>query len=124
MLVSLETRAVFLDNDVVDFCAQLPYGYKYRRGVRKFLLRRAAAGLVPDGVLRRPKKGFGIPLVRWLRQFPGILAAADIPGMRTGWLEDRWTAARAGTEDERLLLWSWLSLQGVLGQDGGLKVAA
>jgi len=127
MLVSLEARAVFLDNDVVDFCARLPHGYKYRRGVRKFLLRRAAAGLVPDGVLRRPKKGFGIPLVRWLRQFPGIPAAADIPGMRSGWLEDRWTAARAGTEDERLLLWSWLSLQGVLGrlgQDGGLKVAA
>ena len=44
MMVSLEARAVFLDNDVVDFCARLPHGYKYRNGVRKFLLRRAAAG--------------------------------------------------------------------------------
>jgi hypothetical protein len=39
-----------------------PYGYKYRRGVRKFLLRQAVADLVPEVVLKRAKKGFGIPL--------------------------------------------------------------
>lgn len=123
MMVSLEARAVFLDNDVVDFCARLPHGYKYRRGVRKFLLRRAAEGLVPDAVLKRPKKGFGIPLARWLRQMPSAPPLAAIPGLRPAWIAERWSAARAGQEDERLLLWSWLSLQGVIGQTGGAAVA-
>jgi asparagine synthase (glutamine-hydrolysing) len=123
MMVSLEARAVFLDNDVVDFCAALPHGYKYRRGVRKFLLRRAAEGLVPDTVLKRPKKGFGIPLARWLRQMPAPPHEA-IPGLRPAWIAERWTGAHAGQEDERLLLWSWLSLQGVIGQNGRTDIAA
>ena len=124
MMVSLEARAVFLDNDVVDFCARLPHGYKYRRGVRKFLLRRAAEGLVPDTVLKRPKKGFGIPLARWLRQMPPAPPLDAISGLRPAWIAERWSAARAGQEDERLLLWSWLSLQGIVGQNGSTAVAA
>jgi asparagine synthase (glutamine-hydrolysing) len=124
MMVSLEARAVFLDNDVVDFCARLPHGYKYRRGVRKFLLRRAAEGLVPNSVLKRPKKGFGIPLARWLRQMPPAPPLGAIPGLRPDWIAARWSAARAGQEDERLLLWSWLSLQGIVGQNGSAAVAA
>jgi asparagine synthase (glutamine-hydrolysing) len=115
---------VFLDNDVVDFCARLPHGYKYRRGVRKFLLRRAAEGLVPDAVLKRPKKGFGIPFARWLRQMPATPPLAAVPGMRPDWIAERWSAARAGEADERLLLWSWLSLQGIVGQHGEMAVAA
>jgi asparagine synthase (glutamine-hydrolysing) len=123
MMVSLEARAVFLDNDVVDFCAGLPHGYKYRRGVRKFLLRRAAEGLVPDTVLKRPKKGFGIPLARWLRQMPPPPLEA-LPGLRPAWIAERWAGVQSGQEDERLLLWSWLSLQGVVGQKGRTDIAA
>ena len=124
MMVSLEARSVFLDNDVVDFCARLSHGYKYRSGVRKFLLRRAAAGLVPDAVLRRRKKGFGIPFARLLGQMPATPPLGAIPGVRTDWIAERWSAARAGEADERLLLWSWLSLQGIVGQNRELAVAA
>jgi asparagine synthase (glutamine-hydrolysing) len=123
MMVSLEARAVFLDNDVVDFCARLPHGYKYRRGVRKFLLRRAVEGLVPDRVLTRPKKGFGIPLARWMRQMPPTPPLNAVNGLRPEWVAECWSAARAGQEDERLLLWSWLSLQGVIGQNRSAALA-
>ena len=115
MMVSLETRAVFLDNDVVDFCARLPHGYKYRRGVRKFLLREAVKGIIPDEVLNRPKKGFGVPLARWLRQMPVSVSGTGVAGTKPAWVEARWEAARAGTEDERLLLWSWMSLNNLAG---------
>jgi asparagine synthase (glutamine-hydrolysing) len=124
MMVSLEARAVFLDNDVVNFCAHLPHGYKYRHGVRKFLLRRAARGLVPDVVLTRPKKGFGIPFAHWPRQMPPMPPPGSVPGMRQEWIAERWSAARTGREDERLLLWSWLSLQGIAGQQGNMALAA
>ena len=117
MMVSLEARAVFLDNDVVDFCARLPHGYKYRRGVRKFLLRQAIADLVPAVVLKRAKKGFGIPLTRWLRRMSPPLPLEEVSGLQPAWIAERWSAARRGQEDERLLLWSWLSLQGIIGQD-------
>jgi asparagine synthase (glutamine-hydrolysing) len=131
MMASLEARAVFLDRDVVAFCARLPHGYKYRRGVRKFLLRQAAAGLVPDAVLKRPKKGFGVPLASWLRQFPTDSGTGDPSaprlagtGLQPDWIAARWSAARAGQEDERLLLWSWLSLQGIVGRDAATAAAA
>jgi asparagine synthase (glutamine-hydrolysing) len=70
MMNSLETRAVFLDNDLVEFCRRLPNRFKIRRGQRKYLLRRALRGLVPDDVLVRPKKGCGIPLASWLKTTP------------------------------------------------------
>ena len=124
MMVSLEARAVFLDNDVVDFCARLPHRYKYRHGMRKFLLRRAAEGLVPEAVLKRPKKGFGIPLANWLRQMPPSPPLGAVPGLRPAWIAERWSNARAGQEDERLLLWSWLSLQGIVGGNGSAALAA
>ena len=124
MMVSLEARAVFLDNDVVDFCARLPHGYKYRQGIRKFLLRHAARGLVPESVLDRPKKGFGIPLAKWLRQMPLAPPLESVSGLRPAWIAERWSATRAGQEDERLLLWSWLSLQRIAVGNGRTSIAA
>src|SRR5579863_8660761 len=60
MMNSLESRAVFLDNDIVEFCEKLPNGFKYRNGQRKYLLKRAMRGILPENILGRPKKGFGI----------------------------------------------------------------
>src|SRR5579859_940344 len=114
MMVSLESRAVFLDNDVVEFCRRLPHGYKLRHGQRKYLLRRASAGLVPEDVLVRRKKGFGIPLLRWLREVPAVPPLGPISGVRMPWVTDRWQSFRAGKSDDRLFLWSWISLQSVV----------
>jgi asparagine synthase (glutamine-hydrolysing) len=104
------------EHDVADCCARLPYGYKYRRGVRKFLLHQAVADLVPEVVRQRANKGFGIPLTRWLRQAPPPLPLDAVSGLQPAWIAERWSAARSGQIDE-LLLWSWLSLQGIIGQN-------
>jgi asparagine synthase (glutamine-hydrolysing) len=114
MMNSLETRAVFLDNDLVEFCRRLPNRFKIRRGQRKYLLRRAVRGLVPENVLGRPKKGFGIPLAKWLKTSPAKPPVAPIKGMRMEPVVERWAQHRAGTGDHRLFLWSWLALQSVL----------
>ena len=111
MSVSLESRAVFLDNDVVEFCRRLPHGYKLRNGQRKYLLKKAVAGVVPEAVLARRKKGFGIPLARWLREVPAAPPLAPVAGVRMPWVSDRWRGFRAGETDDRLFLWSWASLQ-------------
>jgi len=116
MMNSLETRAIFLDNDLVDFCRRLPNRFKIRRGKRKYILRRALQGLVPDEVLARPKKGFGIPLAKWLRAAPTDPPLATVRGVRMENVAGRWARHRSGKADERLFLWSWLSLQSVIAQ--------
>ncbi len=109
MMNSLETRAVFLDNDLVDFCRRLPASFKFHGGTGKHLLRRALRGVVPDEVLDRPKKGFGVPTSRWLREIaPPNLDA--LPHMRQGGVGRLWRRHVDGKADERLALWCCLSL--------------
>ncbi|MGH7102957.1 MAG: asparagine synthase-related protein, partial [Acetobacteraceae bacterium] len=117
MLNSLESRAVFLDNDLVEFCRRLPGRFKYRNGERKYLLKRALRGIVPDAVIDRPKKGFGIPLASWLRTIPANPPMQPVAGMRLGRVAQAWQDHRSGAADHRLFLWSWLSLQWGLARD-------
>jgi asparagine synthase (glutamine-hydrolysing) len=67
MAASLEVRAPFLDVDVVEYALRLPASYKLGPWRTKRLLKAALEGLVPDDILRRPKKGFGIPVAAWIR---------------------------------------------------------
>jgi asparagine synthase (glutamine-hydrolysing) len=114
MMNSLETRAIFLDNDLVDFCRRLPNRFKIRRGERKYLLRRALRGMLPAEVLSRPKKGFGIPLTNWLKTLPAHPPLAPMKGVHMSPVAQRWAEHRTGRADHRLFLWSWLTLQSVI----------
>jgi len=68
MAASLEVRAPLLDHHVVEWAARLPEGSKFRNGQGKYLLTKLAARVgVPQGVLNRPKQGFALPLVHWMR---------------------------------------------------------
>lgn len=65
MAHALEVRCPFLDTDVIEFCARLsPASLSRMRG--KFILRKATEGLLPDGVRTRVKRGFALPLERWM----------------------------------------------------------
>lgn len=61
MLHSLEARTPFLDVDVADFLLRLPMDYKKDKRLLKATMR----GRIPDAIIDRPKKGFGIPLGKW-----------------------------------------------------------
>ncbi len=74
MATSLEVRVPFLDRDVVEFARGLPSDRKLRGGNFKYLLKRYAKGRLPDAVLKRFKKGFGVPLGKWFRsELKGLL---------------------------------------------------
>jgi asparagine synthase (glutamine-hydrolysing) len=66
--VGLEVRAPFLDTDVVSFACAIPAHMRRRGTVGKWLLRRALRGRLSDDVIRRPKRGFAVPVARWLRE--------------------------------------------------------
>ena len=67
MAVSLESRAPLLDHRIAEFAATLPMSFLMRNGENKRVLRAVLYRLVPQGLVDRPKTGFGIPLGRWLR---------------------------------------------------------
>jgi asparagine synthase (glutamine-hydrolysing) len=67
MAASLETRAPFLNHDIVEFAWRLPLEMKIQGTVTKNLLRKVLHRYVPTKLIERPKQGFGIPLDSWLR---------------------------------------------------------
>jgi asparagine synthase (glutamine-hydrolysing) len=67
MAASVETRVPFLDNDLVDFCMNLTGNQKVSFGKKKWLLKKALDGIVPNYVLFGKKTGFGVPVGHWLR---------------------------------------------------------
>lgn len=67
MFNSLETRAPLLDQYLVEYVASLPASLRMRNGVLKYLLKKAAADLLPAEILTRGKQGFGVPIKHWFR---------------------------------------------------------
>lgn len=81
MAHGLEVRSPLLDHRLVEFAVQVPQSEQLRGRDLKRLLKRAVAGFVPDEVLERPKKGFGVPLDAWFRrelrgEVEGVLQAS------------------------------------------------
>jgi len=66
MANSLEVRCPLLDHEFVEFVCNLPMHYKLNGFKTKYLLKKAAEGILPPGIANRPKKGFGVPISRWL----------------------------------------------------------
>jgi asparagine synthase (glutamine-hydrolysing) len=67
MGVSLEARSPLLDHVLAEFSASLPDAFLLRGGRSKAVLRDAYRGLIPNEVLGAQKRGFEVPLVRWLK---------------------------------------------------------
>ncbi|MCR4650590.1 MAG: asparagine synthase (glutamine-hydrolyzing) [Lachnospiraceae bacterium] len=66
MMYSLETRLPMLDADVMKFTWSLPIEYKLQDGITKKVLRNILYKYVPEELLNRPKKGFSVPISKWL----------------------------------------------------------
>lgn len=67
MRYGLELRVPFLDHELVEFCASIPSKLKIRALTKKYLLKRAAAPLLPPEILNHRKQGFASPMSAWMR---------------------------------------------------------
>jgi asparagine synthase (glutamine-hydrolysing) len=67
MYASLEVRAPFLDSTIVEFMSGLTKEYKIKGFTSKYLLKELMRNKLPNQIIDRPKKGFGIPVSLWLR---------------------------------------------------------
>jgi asparagine synthase (glutamine-hydrolysing) len=92
MASSLECRSPFLDYKLIEFAATLPGGYKLSAaGRHKHILKEAFAAWLPPGFMDRPKKGFSVPLSRWLKE--------DLADMMRDTLVSKKTLARWFRQD-------------------------
>lgn len=67
MMNSLEVRAPFLDTRVVDLANHMPTDFKLNRLTRKFILKKLMEGKLPNDIIYRKKKGFGMPIGEWIK---------------------------------------------------------
>ena len=119
MATSLETRAPFLDVDVMELAFSMPGSLKIRGRTRKHILKCAVRDLLPESVLTRPKEGFSIPMKTWLRHNLAPLMEdllSDDRVARRGWFElaavrRRIDAHKAGHENHAHVLFSLMVLE-------------
>ncbi|MBU8878468.1 asparagine synthase (glutamine-hydrolyzing) [Bacillus sp. FJAT-29790] len=67
MAHSLELRVPFLDKEVFKVAAKIQSDQKIKNNTTKYILRKAAEGIVPEHVLNRKKLGFPVPIRHWLK---------------------------------------------------------
>jgi len=115
MAHGIEVRVPFLDAALSDYALGLPSHLKVRRVQKKFILRRALRGIVPDDILDGPKTGFGVPYAHWLRTTLADYArSAILDG--GGELVDRSAMEQAfrehidGRRNNGFILWKLLNL--------------
>ncbi len=67
MMNSLEVRVPLLDHKFAELTFHIPFHLKLHESAQKYIFKNAMASFLPDNFLRLPKKGFGMPISRWLK---------------------------------------------------------
>lgn len=126
MAVGLETRAPFLDPDMVEFAWRIPPTMKLRGQVTKWLPRQVLDRFAPRSLTEQPKLGFSVPLHEWLK---GGLSewASDLTAParlhRQGLIdsqpvEEAWRRLKRGDSAQAQPLWAVVMFQAWLAARG------
>jgi asparagine synthase (glutamine-hydrolysing) len=126
MAHGLEVRSPFLDTRLVELALRLPPATKIRGLRRKVVLTDAVRDLLPEAILDRRKRGFGVPLDRWFRAdlrdyMQATLGAGDarVRAHLSGAVVDRLIAGHLdGSRDHGGMLWTLLTLEVFLRREG------
>jgi asparagine synthase (glutamine-hydrolysing) len=86
MSTSIEGRAPYLDQDLVEFAMGIPGDLKVKNGQTKYILKKAVEGIIPDNIIYRKKQGFGAPVKEW---FGGELGRYITDGILNSKLKER-----------------------------------
>jgi asparagine synthase (glutamine-hydrolysing) len=120
MAHSLEGRSPLLSRELLEYIPGLPDGYKIKGSQTKYLLRKLAAKYLPAQLLDQPKRGFEIPLKKWvsgeLKEIIGdnILSpnAYCTQFVKPGFIRDCWEQKiKCGDEKRAKILWTLFALE-------------
>lgn len=115
MATSIESRVPFLDHHLIEWAAQLPPHVKLDGGTGKALVKRAAERVLPRSITHAPKRGFTLPLAKWLRHdaadvFDTYLPRPDDDLLNASYVRRIVQEHRAGV-DHTARLWRILAFQ-------------
>ena len=118
MARGLEVRSPFLDVPLAEVCLAMPDRLRVRGGRTKIALRRAAAGWIPESLIRRGKQGFMFPVADWLDETVLAGVASHLiegPLIRDGWIQPEAVSGLAAEHaarraDHHVRLWQLMSL--------------
>jgi asparagine synthase (glutamine-hydrolysing) len=96
MYHGLEARSPFLDHQLWEYAAALPYSIRLYKGRQKAILREIAKRRISSRVAEGRKRGFEIPV--------------------SSWLEGRWNSLVEGLHESRLQEQGWLDGAKLLAQ--------
>jgi asparagine synthase (glutamine-hydrolysing) len=125
MAHGLEVRSPILDAELAAFAMRLPASFKVRGLSLKRVLKSAVGDLLPPAILRRPKRGFGVPLDRWFRTDlrTYVLGTLTSPQARLrqlvdGVAVDRLISEHMGGASHGHSIWTLLTLEVFLVAEG------
>lgn len=88
MAASIEAREPFLDHHLVEFMLNVPEQLRFKNNTTKYLLKKAAEGILPDEIIYRPKLGFAAPTFQWFQTghyfpqyFQNLIDKGELRGM-------------------------------------------
>ncbi len=112
MAHSLEVREPLLDHELLELVARMPWDLKLRGRERKFILKETARRWLPDDLIQRPKRGFELPLRRWLQNElrNEVDAAANCPLLDGARVRSALALHGGGRQDRSSELWSAIML--------------
>jgi asparagine synthase (glutamine-hydrolysing) len=120
MAHSLEGRSPLLSKELLEYIPGLPDSYKIRGSQTKYILRELAKKYLPSELINQPKRGFEIPLKKWIDNelrdiIAGYLFAADAlwPSfVESAFVKDIWNRKiNAGDEKRAKMIWTLFALE-------------
>ena len=125
MRAATELREPFLDHRLFELALRQPPERKIEGQVSKWMLRRIAGELLPQGIVEAPKRPLQTPQREWLRGplrdwatqcIEDALAGAGESWLDAGRVRQTWHSFLDGESDNSFYVWQWISLGLILHQ--------
>lgn len=118
MSTSVEGRAPYLDQDLVELALSIPSSLKLKGGETKHILKKAVEGIIPDNIIYREKQGFGAPVKEWFtEELGGYISEGILKSdfRKLGWLnypkvEEQLKSQREDKSDQSFSLWTLFNI--------------
>ncbi len=120
MANSLEGRSPLLGKEILEYVPALPDNYKIKGSTTKYLLRKLAVQYLPSDLINQPKRGFEIPLKKWIDGELRDLIASYILSpnaycknfVQPGFIENLWQRKiKTGDEKRAKMIWTLFALE-------------
>ncbi len=120
MAHSLEGRSPLLSKELLEFIPGLPDSYKIKGGQTKYLLRKLAEKYLPKELINQPKRGFEIPLKKWVdNELRDLIASYILPNdaycqqfVASGFIDNLWNRRiKSGDEKRAKMIWTLFALE-------------